>query len=40
MVRYKDILSHITNLKKFLKSEVAIRKDSELHFESLIDNKI
>lgn len=37
--KHKDVLTHIESLKQFLKSEVANRKETELHFEWIIEKK-
>ena len=37
--RHKEVLTTLESLKQFLKSEVASRKETELHFEKLIEQR-
>ena len=38
--KHKPILEQIDSLKQFLKSEVANRKEAEIHFEKLIETRL
>ena len=40
MDKHKPILEQIDSLKQFLKSEVANRKEAEIHFEKLIETRL
>lgn len=37
--RHKEVLTTLESLKQFLKSEVASRKETEIHFEKLIEQR-
>jgi hypothetical protein len=40
IAKHKSTLTHLDALRQFLKSEVANRKETELHFERLIEERV
>lgn len=40
IAKHKQVLTQLEALRKFLKSEVATRKETELHFERVIDQRV